>query len=147
MCKRYCNQVKIPRGCIFIKYYRTLGNIAQTTWIVPPTTIYIQCIRRRAFTVSDTLVGRGDLFIHSHSTLLVSGIIFAQLAFTISQLSICLPIDTWIAFLCWFTLIMLILYVYETRPVWRKKNKVESWWTRCGHFCRWNQNYDPLDTT
>ena len=32
-----------------------------------------------AFTVSDTLVGRGDLFIHSHSTLLVSGIILISL--------------------------------------------------------------------
>ena len=43
-----------------------------------------------AFTVSDTLVGRGDLFFHSHSTLLVSGIIFTQLAFTISFISLVL---------------------------------------------------------
>ena len=36
---------KFRGGGIFIKY-RTLGSIAQTTGIVPPTIIYIQYIRR-----------------------------------------------------------------------------------------------------
>ena len=72
-------------GRIFIKYSRTFGNIAQTTWIIPPTIIYMQCVRRGgAFTVSNTLVGRGDLFVHSFSRLLVSGIFSHSLTMIIT---------------------------------------------------------------
>ena len=52
---------KNSEGMYFIKYTRTLGNIAQTTWIIPPTIIYIKCVRKGAFTVSNTLVGRVTL--------------------------------------------------------------------------------------
>ena len=57
-------------------YFRTLGNISQTTWIIPPTIIYIQCEGAGGggtFTVSNTLVGKGDLLsIHTQDSLLVA---------------------------------------------------------------------------
>ena len=37
---------KNSEGCLVIKYCRTLDNIIQTTWIVQPTIIYIQCVRK-----------------------------------------------------------------------------------------------------
>ena len=51
---------------------------------------YPVCEERGAFTVSNTLVGRGDLFIHSHSRLLVKRIIFTYVAFKIWLISLML---------------------------------------------------------
>ena len=63
-------RLKNQRGCIFTKYCRTSGDIAQTTWIVSPLSSTSNVSRRGVFTTSNTLVGRGDLLIHSHSRLL-----------------------------------------------------------------------------